>query len=827
VATRLTPGEREVVALVVQGLTNRQVADCLGISERTVDGRIQRIFRKLGLTRRRQLAAWLAGAGDPGPAARQSSLVGRDEELLGVVRLARSQALVTITGPGGVGKTQLALHAARLLEREFPNGARFVNMSSTPYGDLVEGSVLTALSLRHDTARPARAILTAHLSGGPELLVLDNCEHVIDEVAALVDHLLSTCGGLHVIATSREPLLMAGEHVRQLAPLELPRADRPLPGDALTRFAALRLFAERAEQAGARLQQRPEDLEVVAEICRRVDGLPLALELAAARTPTMSLASLLARLREEEGLLVLGGGRRSVEDRHRTVQATVGWSYGLLSREERTLFARLSVFAGTFDDEAARSVGSAAPLTDGAVAELLSNLVSKSLVAGIPGDDGGYRYRLLDTLRAFGHEKLVGAGKEEAIRERQARHYADVLAEPTLSWTRVALERFRDQLEDVRAALAWSIANQPEFVRLICGRLVGFWGRHGDLAEGCQWMARILDRSSSEDMHRAVAYANRSWLAQRHGSFELAERCARESLRLQRLLGDRASVADALCRVADVARNRGDNEAARPPAEEAVALFRAVGPPLDLALALMILGSVRGRQGEFEAGRGHLEEAIEIFAAIGELSGVAMCRGWLGELCLHQDRVDGAREHLTAALRIFRDMPDGWMAANLCDLLSWLAVADRDPYRAVRLAGAAHSVRQRIGAAQPPALAGALERPLREARRALGSHAEGAWRQGAAADVERAIAYALREAVPERTDGPSTPGGLTRRELQVVPLIARGLPDREIATLLNVSVRTAEYHVEQIRTKLGCASRAQVAAWAAENGIARTPVSYR
>jgi non-specific serine/threonine protein kinase len=577
-----------------------------------------------------------------------------------------------------------------------------------------------------------------------------------------------------------------------------------------------------APQAGARLPDRAADLELVADICRRLDGLPLALELAAARTPTMSLAALLARLREEEGPLVLSTSVRTAEDRHRTLLATVEWSYGLLTGDERRLLARLSVFAGTFDAAAATRIGGLPPLETGRIVDLLSNLVSKSLVVGVPGTDGSHRYRLLDTLRAFGHERLVESGEEELVRQQQARHYADILAEPTLSWTRVALDEFRDQLVDVRAALTWSVSNQPGLVKLICGRLVGFWGRYGSLADGCQWMARILDRLPNDDMDRAVAYANGCWLAQRHGQLDLAERYALGNLRIQRLIGDAASVADALSRSADVARNRGDAEAARLPAREAVAMFRGAGEPVDLALALMVWGSAEGRLGEFETGRRLIEEGAAIFASIGERSGVALCHGWQGELCLREGRLGLAREHLTAALRIFSDMPDGWMVANLLDLLGWLAIAESDPYRAVRLAGAASSVRHLIGASQPPALTATLASPLQRARSSLGHRAERAWQEGASASVEQAIAYALREE-PVRPPGVRaarpTPGGLTRREMDVVPLVAQGLSDREIATLLRISVRTAEYHLEQIRIKLGCGSRAQIAAWAVMQGI--------
>lgn len=407
---------------------------------------------------------------------------------------------------------------------------------------------------------------------------------------------------------------MEGERVRLLAPLEVPEPGVPLARDSLRRYSALLLFAERAAQAGARPPEGA-DVEVIGDICRRLDGLPLTLELAAARAPTMSLATLLARLREEEGLLVLGTSVRTAEDRHRTLLATMEWSYGLLTRDERRLLARLSVFAGTFEAPAAARIG------------------------GIPA--AGAR-----------------PGRRPALQPRQ-----------------------------------------------------------------------------------------------------------------------------------QVPRRRGPGG---------------------------------GRRGEFETGGGLIEEAATIFASIGERSGVAHCRGWQGELLLREGRLGQAREHLTEALRIFADMPDGWMVANVRDLLGWLGAAERDPYRAVRLGGAASAVRHLIGASPPPALAAVLTSPLQQVRSALGDRAERAYQEGAGASVERAIAYALREE-PVGQSGESAPrpasGGLTQRELEVVPLVAQGLSDREIATLLRISVRTAEYHLDRIRIKLGCRSRAQIAAWAVMHGI--------
>jgi non-specific serine/threonine protein kinase len=747
-----------------------------------------------------------------------SSFVGREDELARLARLVTAHRLVTLVGPGGVGKTRLATEVARLTEPGFHATVRFVALTGVEDSGLVDERALAGLGLPADDRRPARDTIAAHLRAAHALLVVDNCEHVIDAGAALVEHLLAVCPRLHVLATSREPLMLRGERVCQVRPLDVPPPDQALDEDSMRRHSALRLFAERAGDAGV----RSGDVGAVARICRRLDGLPLALELAAARLRVMSPAALLSELESDERFGVLSGAIRTTERRHRTLRATVEWSYRLLSDRERRLFDRLSVFSGGFDLAAAEHVGGHPPIPGPEVLHLLSGLVDKSLVTAVVGLERASPYRMLDTLRAFGRERLVEGGELEATQRRHASHYAELLAKPALTWTRAALVQMRDQLDDVRAALAWSCTHEPALVTLICGRLVGFWGRHGHLGEACQWMDRIIDRLPEDDSHKAVAYANAAWLAQRRGSFDAAERYARDELRVSRLIGDASAVADALTRLGDIARNRGDGEVATAYSEEGVAMRRAEGDPYELALALMVLGSARGRRGDFEPGRRHLGEAARLFVSIGEASGVALCQGWLGELELREGALAPARERLSASLRAFRDVQDAWMVCNLLDLLCWLAGLENEPVRVLRLAGAAASLRERIGAAQLPVLQARLAPVVDGARRGLRSRADPAWRQGAGAATDRAIAYALRDVdwdlSPKDARG-SRPGGLTGRELEVALLVQEGLADKEIAQRLVISVRTAEYHVEQIRRKLACTSRAQIAVWVTEHHL--------
>jgi predicted ATPase/class 3 adenylate cyclase len=686
-----------------------------------------------------------------------SSFVGREVEVAEVVRLAMSKRLVTLVGPGGVGKTRLAIQAARALQAQFPAGVHFVGLSGVADGSLVDEAVVTSLGLHADSRRHSRQVISDHFAGQRLLLVVDNCEHVIEASAGLLGHLLNRCPELHAVATSREPLILPGEQVRHVPPLGLPATGESLDEDPFSRHSALRLFAERAEEAGAATSVSSRDVKLVAEICQRLDGLPLALELAASRMRALSLAGLVAQLSDHERFRVLTTGSRTAEDRHRTLRATVEWSYRLLSPEERLLFARLSVFATSFDARSARQVCGLSPITQDAVLELLLGLADKSLVEVTTGAEGDTRYRMLDTLRAYGWERLIESGEQEAIRERQALHFADVLAEPVLTWTRAALDGIRNQLDDVRASLGWSCTNRPELATRICGSLVGFWGRLGPLEEGRQWLDRLIRGLPEDDDNKAIAFANACWLAQRNGDFEVASHYAREELRVAHVLGDDWAVADALKRLADVARHEGHYDLALPYAEESVVLRRALrgreGNDLELGLSLMILGGAQGRQGDRKTGRLNLEEAIGVFASIDEGAGVALCQGWLGELALREGSLQEARELLSTSLRAFRELPDAWMVANLLDLLCWLASREDESYRLLRLAGAAAALRQKSGAAAVPVLAELLDPLLREARSWAGAGADAAWRQGADSGPEQAIAYGLREVAWQRPSG--------------------------------------------------------------------------
>jgi len=835
-ATSLSPRERQVALLLTEGVVVREIAHRLQVSPRTVDGHLRSIYHKLGVRGRQGVESLLAGSSgarhagsvrDSALPNELSSLVGRENQVQRVVRLAESRRLITLIGCGGVGKTRLALRAARQLESRLALDAHLAELSLVSEDDVVDESVMYSLGLRRDSDRAPRDAVADRLGSRPALLVLDSCEHVIEAAASLVAHLLARCGQLRVLATSRQPLLIDGENLEPVHPLELPEADEPLDPDALDTYPALSLFVERARGAGGLTSIGPGDAELVARICRRLDGLPLAIELAAARTRTTSLRSLLAMLDGQERFQVLTDGYRGTATRHRTLMGAVEWSYRLLSEAERELFDRLSVFAGSFDAAAARQVGGLDQEPAGAAAQLTAGLVDRSLMVAMPGPDGEVRYRMLETLRAFGRERLAQSGGSERARQAHARYYARTLGlatGPELSWwTPAKTLELRGQMEDRLAAVDWCSANQPVLVTMITRRLVGFWGRQGPLEEGRQLLERVQARLPAGSSHRAVALANAAWLAQRQGSFDAAEAYAAESLRIRREIGDLPDIADGMARLGDVARHRGDLATAIGLIEAAVSAERSCATEYDVAIDLMYLGNAEGRAGRLDAARAHLEEALGRFTSIDETSGAAYCHGWLGELALIEGHREAARRLLATAMDSFRGLHDRWEVAILLDLFGWLAVMEGEPRRTLRLAGSAAAIRESIGARQPPSLASAVAPGLAIARRALGSGAARASHEGARARPEHAIAYALRESELETDDRAAeragSASGLTAREREVAAMIAGGLTNRQIGSQLRISVRTAEYHVEQVRTKLGYRSRAQVAAWAAQAGL--------
>jgi non-specific serine/threonine protein kinase len=467
-----------------------------------------------------------------------TSFIGRERELDDVARLLADTHLLTLTGSGGCGKTRLALEVAGGLLGDYPDGVWLVELAPLADPELVPGVVAAALGVREVYGQPVLTTLLAALSSRRVLLLLDNCEHLIDAGARLVDALLRHCPNVRVLATSREPLRVAGEAVFRVPSLSFPPNTTSLAPEDLARFAAIRLFLDRAQAAGSGLALTSPNASALAQICRRLDGIPLALELAAARTRALTVGQIAARLDGRFQLLV--GGNRAALPRQQTLAATVEWSYDLLTALDRTLFNRLAVFAGGFDLEAAEQVCEGSPLAAEDILGLLAGLVERSLVVAELGEDGMERYSLLETLRAYGQERLMAAGEVAQTRDRHRKWCLALAAhaEANLGGARRKewLDRLDREIDNLRMALEWCQAGDAGLGSglMLASALMEFWRHRGHVAEGRRHLDALLERAplSVDARVRERALRSAGHLAMLASDYARSDALLRESLRL-------------------------------------------------------------------------------------------------------------------------------------------------------------------------------------------------------------------------------------------------------------------------------------------------------
>jgi predicted ATPase/class 3 adenylate cyclase/DNA-binding CsgD family transcriptional regulator len=805
-----------------------------------------------------------------------TSFVGRARELAAVGEALAAHRLLTLTGPGGTGKTRLALQAAAEVGPAYPDGVWLVELATLADPALVPQAVAAAVGVREEPGRPLTATLADALRPKRTLLLLDNCEHLLDASARLADALLRACPDLRVLATSREALGIGGETAWLVPSLALPDPDRPPPPEALSRYEAVALFVDRALAVQPAFRVTDANAPAVARVCARLDGIPLALELAAAHVRVLPVEQLLGRL--EDRFRLLTGGSRTALERHQTLRAAVDWSYALLDARERRLFARLSVFAGGFTLEAAEQVGAGAAPLD--VLDLLTRLVDKSLVVAEEQLDGTARYRLLETLRQYAGQKLAArAGEAAAVRERHATFYLDLAkaAEPRLleAEQEVWLHRLAQEHGNLRAALHWSVDGGASDTALrLAGALWRFWSTRGHLGEGRVWLARALDLPAGPAAARARALTAAGTLAYQQGDYAAADAhyetglalkrelgdlpgvasslnglgnvaalrgeyaVARalfgESLEVRRRLHDRWGIAAALHNLGYVSHQEGDLAAARRYYEESLTAEQELGNRHGVALSLSNLGLVVAEGGDPERARMLGEESLAIFRELGDRAGAAHAFHNLGDLALDQGDLAAAGAHYTACLALWDEVGDRGGVACALEGFAGLAAAGAhaaDGDRALRLAGAAATLRATLGLPLSPPERAQLERRLRPARRSLGPAAAAAWGEGRALLPAAAVAYARRAGAgsasvsvrrasraPEADRSPPRPPTLTHRERQVVALVVLGRSNRQIARELVITERTAETHLTRIFTKLKFTARAQLAAWAATQG---------
>jgi len=679
--------------------------------------------------------------------AQLTSFVGRESELGVVCDLVRRYRCVTLLGAGGCGKTRLGLQAAADLLDDFEHGVRLVELAPVQEPGLVPGAVAAAFELK-DESRPVLEALRAHLREREVLILLDNCEHLAGSAAALAADLLATCPGVRVLATSREPLALTGEAAYRVPSLSqpLPTRGAPLPAPAdLRNWEAPRLFEERARLCVPAFTLDPATAEPVLRICRRLDGMPLALELAAARVKVLSVTQIADRL--DDRFRLLRGASRDVLPRQQTLRALVDWSHDLLSGPERALLRRLSVFVGGWDLEAAEAVGTGDGVDAGDVLDLLERLVERSLVVADTAG-GTARYRLLETIREYSRERLEQQGEAD---ECGRRHFAWALAfaergEEGLAGSEQAswLARLEEEHDNCRAALAWAEGTgEAERMQRLGAALWRFWYVHGYLHEGRDWLVRALRAGPTPPQVRAAALNGAGNLAWVLRDLDAARTLHEEALALRREVGNPIEIAASLNNLGLIARHARDLPGARARFQEALDLYRSAQHAARLAITLNNLGGIATELQEVDLARSLYEEALRLQKTPASRADVLAS---LGGLLTKHGHPDQALPYLREALTIRRDLGDLRMVARSLSCIAAALGSLGEEETAIVLLGATGALEEQVeapsGISEDSFLAGLVERLGKSLGPVLFATLHG---DGAGLRPEEAIRLALGE----------------------------------------------------------------------------------
>ena len=757
-----------------------------------------------------------------------SSFVGREEELAEVERWLKDARLLTLTGSGGCGKTRLALVAADKMAEGFEDGVWLVEFAPLADPALVSQAVASTLGVREHPGRSLTETLSTHIRHKKMLLVLDNCEHLIEACAALAEGLLRSCPELRVLATSRETLGITGEVAWPVPSLSLPDLRRLPEAESLPLYESARLFVERATAVNPTFTLTEQNAPVIAQICYQLDGIPLALELAAARAKVLSVEQLADRLDDCFGLLTAGG--RTAMLRHQTLHATMDWSHELLSHDERALFRRLSVFAGGFTLEAAESVCAGEGLEPDEVLDLLANLVDKSLV--VAREEGGEaRYRLLETVRQYGREKLDVSGEGAEAGRRHADFFGGFAeeAERGLGGPDQArwLTRLETEHDNIRAALSFSLGEGGDAgsgMRLAAA-LSAFWFARGYLSEGRRWLESAVSRSGpATTLARAKALNGAGWLAAYQDEYGAAKAHIEEGLTLYRELGDKEGIASSLVILGSVAAmGQREDIPVADLVEEAILLRSDLRDWRTVAQLLILEGRVALARGDLERSVELWEETLALYREAKDALGIVMCITTIGLVTLAQGNYESSATLLREGLCLARELDHKTFIQYCIIGLASVAASQGQPLRAVRLWGAADGMSETYGAHFSRAGRAAIdyEGRLAVVRSQLEEAAwTAAWAEGRAMPPEHAVEYALEQgAAPEQAAPELYPAGLSAREAEVLRLVATGLSNAEVAEKVFLSPRTVGWHLSSIYRKLGLHSRTEATRFAADHDL--------
>ena len=686
-----------------------------------------------------------------------TSFIGREKEIEAVRTLLHKTRLLTLTGSGGSGKTRLGLQVAAEVLEDYPDGAWLVELAPLSDPALVPQSIAQALSVREEPGKPLMQTLTAALKSQRLLLVLDNCEHLLAACAQLVDTLIRSCPGVRVLASSREGLGTAGETVYRIPSLSLPDLKQTATPASLTTYEAVRLFVDRAMAALPAFAVTNHNAPALASLCHRLDGIPLAIELAAARVRSLSVEEINGKL--DNCFRLLTGGSRTALPRQQTLRALIDWSYDLLKGQEKTLLCCLSVFAGGWTLEAAEQVGTGESLTgasieDWEVLDLLTSLADKSLVlAQTQGE--ATRYGLLETVRQYARDRLTESGESLVVRARHGDCFLTLAEEvkPKLRGPEQAqwLEVLEEEHDNLRQALTWYMEDIEDTEAGEKGLRLGtalseFWWTRGHLSEGRERLGALLAHPGGQERTKARADAlnGAGMLTWGQGDYGGARGLYEESLAIGRALGDKRGIAYSLANLGLVSAEQGDYSGARVLLEESLTIGRELGDKRGIALSLNYLGNAAYKQGDYSGARVLLEESLTIGRASGNKFGIAASLTNLGNVAYEQGDYALARVLHEESLAIGRELGAKAVIADGLEAFATLAARELQEERSARLWGAAAALRETFGSPLSPAKHEKQEREMTAVRETLGEDAfAAAWAQGRAMTMEQAIEYAL------------------------------------------------------------------------------------
>jgi predicted ATPase/DNA-binding CsgD family transcriptional regulator len=802
-----------------------------------------------------------------------TSFIGRKRELAEVERLISISRLVTLTGAGGCGKTRLALHVAENVSDRFQDGVWWIELAVLNDPSLLVQTVLQTLRLPESTARTPLELLTDYFQPKQSLLILDNCEHLIDACANFVSRLLQACPQLTILVTSREALNIDGELAWIVPSLQIPSIQSSSTFSDLNQYDAVQLFVARASTSAPDFALTKQNIDAVIKICQRLDGIPLAIELAAARIKVLQLEQIAERL--DNTLQLLTQGKRTAPSRHQTLRATLDWSYHLLSEAEKKLFQRLAVFAGGFTLEAVEAVCAGNGVEPEHILELIAGLVSKSLLIVVEQNaksqestSGSVRYRFLEPVRQYAHEKLIASNEEKPVRDHHLTYIHD-WAETTETrlYTAEQLIQLADldrDLDNIRASIQWALHTQPVMALHMVAALTLFWNIRGYTTEGRQWGEQALRQvegnvASKVQDAKARTLTTVAFLTMTQGNYPAASELIAQAIPILRNQNDELGLARALFVQSTVMSFLGQPSVVRDAAEQSLKMGIRVNDPFTLSILAPIMAGSLFRVGEIAIARRFVEEALTNSRKFGSPMALGFSLWGAGMGAFAEGNLKVASQQVQESLALFRQVGDkhrinmvasglaqiwyemgnmreaeklyvesirGWWnygqmggIARCFECLAFIAIAEKRDQQAARWLGAAENIRQGLHAERIPPEQEEYEREIVILRGRMNTQDfTGSWLEGQALTFQQVIAEVDQLLVTPQVKR-HDPNTLTPRELDVLRLLVQGLSDTQIAEKLVVSRRTVTTHLTTIYSKFGVNSRSAAIRYALDHEL--------